>query len=140
MRRCRGACVGQPLHGAHVLVCCAQTKCPLYVRKSVWEEHSTPMRELGRKTPEAARGAVVLEDPSSIHTLLKIRWGEGKQRLPVCRCMSLGMQRWALGAVGGSSAGLRSDACRWTDAALGLGAMQPGVLACAVQGGRREGP
>lgn len=43
------------------------------MRKAVWEEHSTPMRELGRKTPEEVRSVAAVEDPSSVTTLLKIR-------------------------------------------------------------------
>ena len=64
---------GPATDGRRGLARCAQTKCPLYVRKSVWEEHSTPMRELGRKTPDEVRSVAAVEDPSSVATLLRIR-------------------------------------------------------------------
>ena len=48
-----------------------QAKCPIYVRKSVWNEHATPIE---RRPPEGkAAVASVAEDATGTNALTSIR-------------------------------------------------------------------
>ena len=48
-----------------------QAKCPIYVRKSVWNEHATPIE---RRPPEGkAAVASIAEDPTGTSALTSIR-------------------------------------------------------------------
>ena len=52
----------------------AQAKCPIYVRKSVWEQHSMPLKALVQEGSPAAAKLSAAEEVSGTDALTKIRW------------------------------------------------------------------
>ena len=85
------------------MVFAAQAKCPIYVRKSVWEQNSTPLKALVQEgSPAAAKLSAAEEVASGTDALTKIRWAPPAQspvvdmdsncrrccmpQLPLCLC------------------------------------------------------